>query len=171
MAKRAMETLAPRFNSERMVGEYHSRMYLPTAERGHLVASNGYKIAKELADWKRKIPSRFSSLRLLDISLKGTLGDSILLNKPFTVVVRIDPGKLDPEELLVELLVGKSDGRDFVTSPDVVSLTATRDSKGTLSFSAEHVVRENGQYAYGVRVMPWNKNLDWKQEAGLVLWG
>jgi len=42
---------------------------------------------------------------------------------------------------------------------------------GTVTFAGEYVVQENGPHSYGVRVMPYNKDLASKQELGLVLWG
>jgi phosphorylase/glycogen(starch) synthase len=40
-----------------------------------------------------------------------------------------------------------------------------------VTFAGEYVVQENGPHSYGVRVMPYNKDLASKQELGLVLWG
>ena len=85
--------------------------------------------------------------------------------------VRVDPGKLAPEEVLVELLVGRTDGKDFIGAPKCLALTPVGNRQGVLEFSGEYMVRENGQYSYGIRVLPVHKDLDWKQEAELVLWG
>ncbi len=171
MSKRAVETLAPRFSSERMLKEYLSELYIPTAERAALVAADRFKLARETSDWKRRIPMRFSSLRILDVRLKGTRGDSIVVGKPFSVVVRVDPGQLEPDEVLAELIIGRTDGRDFIGYPQSVPLRPVPDTKGTLTLTADYVVQENGPHAYGIRVMPCNRNLACKQEAELVIWG
>jgi hypothetical protein len=55
MAKRSIMTLLPRYNSERMVGEYLNKFYAPASERGREFFADGYKVARELASWKRKV--------------------------------------------------------------------------------------------------------------------
>ena len=56
-----------------------------------------------MADWKLKVPMRFSSIKLIDVSFEGIHGDTINVGEPFTVKLRIDPGKLNPDELLPSL--------------------------------------------------------------------
>jgi glycogen phosphorylase/synthase len=171
MIKRSMESLVPRFSSSRMLREYYESIYAPSAERGTLIAKDNYKLAREIAEWKRKMPMRFSSLRLVDVSIQGIQGDTILVGKPFTVSVRIEPGKLEPAEILVEMLMGRKGGADFVGTPTCVRLKQVAAQKGILTFSAECSVPENGEFSYGIRVMPSNPSLTLKPDAELVLWG
>ena len=171
MIKRSLQTLMPRFNTHRMLLEYYHNMYLPTASREHELYKYAHKLARELADWKRKIPMRFSSLRLLDASIEGIHGDTVFVDQPLIVNARIDPGKVEPEEILVELIIGKKDGYEFAETPDCVPLKiAGRASDGTLMYSAEYIIRHNGPHYYGIRVLPYHKNLAAKQDTGLVLW-
>jgi phosphorylase/glycogen(starch) synthase len=172
MIKRAMETLVPVFNSDRMMLDYYNKMYLPTARRAKAVTRDGYRLARELSDWKRKIPMRFSSVKLLDVRVDGIIGDSVIVGTPFAVSVHVDPGKLEPEEILAELVIGRRDGQVFIAPPVTLSLRMTEKAgDGTVTFAGEYVVQENGPHSYGVRVMPYNKDLASKQELGLVLWG
>jgi phosphorylase/glycogen(starch) synthase len=172
LVKRSMQTLVPRFNTKRMLVEYYRGLYLPTARREHELFSHDHRIARELADWKRKLPMRFSSLRLLDVSVEGIRGDTILVERPLTVTVRIDPGKLDPQELLVELVIGRKEGGGFAGTPECVLLPlADRRENGVLTFAGSYTVRQNGPYSYGVRVIPHHPHLAAKHEAGMVCWG
>jgi len=172
MIKRAMETLVPLFNSDRMLLDYHDKMYLPTARRAQAVTGDSYRLARELADWKRKVPMRFSSVKLLDVHVDGIMGDSVVVGTPFVVSVRVDPGKLEPEEILAELVIGRRDGQVFSKPPIAIPLHMTGKAKdGTVTFAGEYVVQENGPHSYGVRIMPYNRDLASKQELGLVLWG
>lgn len=169
--KRSMETLAPRFNTERMLLEYYDKMYLPTAKREKEMTASSYKMARELADWKRKIPMRFSSLKLLDVIVEGVHGDSITIDQPLIVKARVDPGKLDPGEIRVELVIGKEDGHGIIGMPDCVPLELAEKLDGILTFSIQYTLKQNGTHAYGVRVLPYHKNLSCKNEPGLILWG
>jgi phosphorylase/glycogen(starch) synthase len=171
MIKRSMQTLMPKFNTARMLLEYYHTMYLPTAEREHELYTDAHKLTRELADWKLKIPMRFSSLRLLDASIEGIHGDTVFVDQPLTVSARIDPGKVEPDEILVELVIGRMDGYEFADAPDCVPLTlADKTLDGVLTYTAEYIVRHNGPHYYGIRVLPYHKNLAAKQETGLILW-
>jgi phosphorylase/glycogen(starch) synthase len=172
MAKRSMETLVPQFNTERMLLEYYAGMYIPAAEREQDLGRDGYRLAKDVADWKRKVPMRFSSTRLLEVSVEGVTGDCVFVGNPFVVSVKIDPGKLEPEEVMAELVIGRRDGHEFIGEPDCVPLTMMgKDAAGILTFTGVYIVKENGPHLYGVRVLPYSRNLATKQEVGLVLWG
>lgn len=84
----------------------------------------------------------------------------------------IDPGKLEPEELLVEMVIGQKEGNGFTEPPECISLRPHgRDSDGALTFFISYTVRKNGAYAYGIRVLPHHPHLAAKQDTGLVYWG
>jgi phosphorylase/glycogen(starch) synthase len=169
--KRSMQTLGPMFNTERMLTEYYDQMYLPAATREQELTAGSYKLAKELADWKLKIPMRFSSVKLLDVTVEGIYGDTVHVGQPIVVNARIDPGRLAPEEILAELLLGRAEGSDFIEAPQCITLEISGKEDGVLIFSAQYEVKQNGLYSYGIRVMPHHKNLASKHETGLILWG
>jgi hypothetical protein len=114
---------------------------------------------------------RFSSLRLLDASIEGIHGDTVLVDQPLIISARVDPGKVEPEEILVELIIGRRDVYEFADSPDCIPLSvAKKGSDGILTYSAEYIVKNNGPYSYGIRVLPRHKNLAAKHATGLILW-
>ncbi|MGV8081542.1 MAG: alpha-glucan family phosphorylase [Syntrophales bacterium] len=170
--KRSMQTLVPKFNTERMLAEYYHEMYLPAARRDQELTADQYALARTLVDWKRRIPMRFSSLKLQEATIEGIHGDTIVVDQPLSVQVRIDPGKVAPEEILVELVIGPRDGHGFSGSPERVPLKIVDVEKdGVLIFSGEYTVRANGTYSYGIRVLPFHPQLATLQETGLILWG
>ncbi len=171
MVKESMSKLVPKFNADRMVRQYLQQMYVPTARREVSLLKNGYQLTRELTEWKLRAPVRFSSLKLIDVIFDGIHGDTIQVGEPFTVNVRIDPGKMEPDEILVELVVGRIDGHDFIRDPESVKLNLDGRNESILTFSCEYQVDQSGQYSYGIRIVPYNKNLSSKQEMGIALWG
>jgi len=172
MIKRSMQTLVPAFNTNRMLIDYYHDLYLPTALREHDLYLDSYKMARELADWKQKLPMRFSSLRILDVVVAGIQGDTIRVEEPLDVGVRIDPGKMAPEEIMVEMVIGRSDPGGSVRQPECVPLSLEgSDSDGILKFIVSYKVARNGCYTYGIRVLPKHPHLAAKQETNLVYWG
>ena len=55
MMKRAMMTVAPVFNTSRMVQEYMEKSYVPAAERFDKLTSANLKKAVQLAQWRRNV--------------------------------------------------------------------------------------------------------------------
>jgi hypothetical protein len=147
-------------------------MYVPTMRREQAVTADSFKLARELAEWKLKTPMRFSSLKVLDFTIDGVQGDTIDVGQPLVVKARIDPGKMDEKEIIVELMIGRAEGSDFIESPASVPLEiAARGSDGILTFSGQYEVSQNGLYSYGIRVAPYHNNLATKYDLGLMLWG
>jgi phosphorylase/glycogen(starch) synthase len=54
--------------------------------------------------------------------------------------------------------------------PDSVPLKRDGSSGKVLNYSGTYNVKESGRYSYGIRIIPYNKNLGSKQEMGLALW-
>ena len=174
MIKQSMMTLGPLFNTERMLLEYYHDMYLPTAKRSNDLSRNSHAMAKEIADWKSKLHTRFASLRLLNFVVEGFNGDIIHVDDTLSITVNIDAGKMNPDEIRVEMIVDKKEadadqGHDKFT---YVPLKMTQEENpSSLTFSARYTIPENGLYYYGVRVMPYHPLLSSKVEGDLVLWG
>jgi len=174
MIKRSMMSLGPLFNTERMLLEYYNDMYLPTAKRSTDLHRDSYAMAKEIADWKSKLHTRFASLRLLDFVVEGFRGDVIHVDDVLSVTVNIDAGKMNPDEIRVEMIVGKK-GTDTDEKNDKITYVplgmANGENPSLLTFFTHYTIPENGSYYYGVRVMPYHPLLSSKVEADLIFWG
>ena len=172
MIKRSMQTLAPAFNTDRMLMDYLREMYEPAAHREWELTNNDCQLAKEIADWKYKLPMRFSSLKLNDVIVEGIHGDTVNVDQPLTISVRIDPGKMSLDEIYVEMIIGPRDNNGFIGMPESVPLKfVSKTDSGVAIYSADYYIRQNGTYTYGIRVMPYHRNLSSKLETGLILWG
>jgi len=170
--KHAMMTLTPKFNTERMLIDYFNTMYLPTAKRAKELTQDSYALAKELALWKSTLPMRFASLRMIDFAVEGFHGDMIHVDEPLSLTVHVDAGKMNPEEIFVEMIIGKKGKDGLLSDMACVPLALQSGSEpNLLTFFVEYTVRSNGPYSYGVRVMPYHPRLSSKVEPGLVFWG
>ncbi len=172
MVKKSMQTLAPQYNTDRMLNEYYEQLYVPTARREQEVTADSFKLTRELADWKLRTPMRFSSLQVIDVTIEGVYGDTTHVGQSISVTARINPGKMEPEEILVELMIGRIDSGEFLQGPESLPLTLlNKDREGVLTYSVKYDVQHNGLFSYGVRVAPYHKNLASKYDIGLMLWG
>src|ERR1700744_794839 len=67
-SKRAMSTVIPRFNMERVLFDYTRGLYQPAAQQYRKLAGDGFAGARQLAEWKQRVRQAWPkvSLRLLE---------------------------------------------------------------------------------------------------------
>ena len=171
VAKNAMVTLTAQYSSDRMVMEYVKEAYLPAAQRSLLMCRDNFALARRLAAWKHDLASRFLTVQITEVLVEGMEGDVLLCGHPLQATVTLKPGTMPPEDLLVQLVAGQSQGADFVDPPSVVNLKQVRHmDDGRLVYAGSLTVVQSGQYAYGVRVMASTEGLRSPLETRLVLW-
>ncbi|MDR2695315.1 MAG: alpha-glucan family phosphorylase [Deltaproteobacteria bacterium] len=170
LAKNSLRTLTAQYSSDRMVRDYFEQSYLHASARRDRIGGKAQALARHLAAWKQEIPTRFATLRLCDIQVVGLHAATLACGQPLTIHVRIDPGQMQPDEILAQLVIGIADGGDFSSSPEVVRLAPHRKGD-SLVFSGTFTAARNGRYAYGIRVMPTTAGLDAPLSNHLVLWG
>jgi starch phosphorylase len=166
-SKYSIASLLPRFNAQRMVGEYVSRFYLPASRQERLYVQNDYENAKLLAAWKSRIRSAWHGvgIRRLDTPKKRIqFGDMVR----FEVALKLNG--LSPEDVVVELLIhrARKDQTDY--------LHFSFTFQGPIEGSSEHLFALDlspdlcGKLDYKVRVYPWHELLTHPLEMGLMLW-
>ena len=170
MAKRSIMTLLPRYNSERMVGEYLHKFYAPASTRGREFLAGGHAVAKELAAWKRKVRNAWSKVHLRAIELpsrKLPFGESAR----FTVGVSMEG--LAPEDVVVELLLNAS-MREIAASREPASHAFTYSGKrgdgGEYIYTLDLAPELCGKLEYRIRAFPSHRALSHRFEMGLMRW-
>src|SRR5437879_793626 len=69
--KRAISTVCPFFNTNRMVQEYVEKCYWPSAERFALLGADGLKKARLLAQWRRDMTRGWPQVRVETVEASG----------------------------------------------------------------------------------------------------
>jgi starch phosphorylase len=167
-SKRSIGTLLPRFNSNRMVGEYAARFYLPASRQGVRYARNGYENAKNISAWKTKIRAAWQGveIRRLDAPKKHIqYGDNLRLE------VALKLNGLAPEDVVVELMMRRPtrrEMRDYVHFS--FSFQGLMEETGEHLFSLDLAPDRCGHLDYKIRVYPWQELLTHPLEMGLMVW-
>ena len=173
MMKESIRTLVPFFNTHRMLREYYSKMYLPTAVRGARLQQEKFARAKALAHWKLKIASRFSTDHIRWFKTKGVRGDTLNLGDTFEIEAGIESGKLHDDEIRVELVIGETGDDDRIVNPRIIAMSKISEveAEGISIYSGTYTTVRSGRFVYGIRVLPTHPDLLRYQEVGLVHWG
>jgi alpha-glucan phosphorylase-like protein len=173
MMKSAIAEVSCRFNTTRMVREYYQESYAPIARRVQRMEADDYKGIKALTRWKRQISSRFASVYVSKVEIRGVTSDLMEAGSELTVDIEVYPGKLKAGELRAEFVVGLRAGDAFADRPEILEFkpSGEQDDSGLLHFSLSHCIGQSGNYLYAVRVVPFHELLAAPQETGLVCWG
>jgi len=168
MAKRSMMSLLPRFNTERMLGEYIERFYRPAAGQWHRHARDQFSATRELTHWKQRLRQHWGKVhaRRLDRSPpRIRYGESLR----FELAVGIDG--LDPADLRVELLFGRPTDADDTRRHERHEMRWERrldDDEHLYAIDLEPDMC--GKIDYRFRIYPRHPLLTHPYEMGMMLW-
>jgi starch phosphorylase len=169
MAKRSIASVMPRFTAKRMVREYVSKFYGPTAEQGSRLETEHYATAAKLAAWKQRVRGAWPqvSLRRLDTPTPRIgFGEKIAME----VGAKVDG--LAPDDLVVELLMTRHEGDLDGARVLKYSFAPT----GNTNEAGEHIYRVDvapelcGKLDYRIRAYPKPEGLMHPFEMGLMVW-
>ncbi len=173
MAKRSLKSLTAMYSSNRMLNDYIRQYYLRAARRRSMLAENNWAACRQLAAWTKDLPARFGTIKVEEMLISGVENNTMICGEPVSVRLHIDIGEMQPEEILAQLVIGRAliDG-NFIDKPEILRLEsrASDNGNGGKTYAATYIPTQSGQYRYGVRIMPFHKDLASPLETGLVLW-
>ena len=169
--KEAIRTCAPRFSMARQVIEYTDRIYIPTITRSDDISGGGYEKARALAQWKQFVLTHWNEVAL---QVQGPRDTQLGIGEQVAVAAQLQLGALRPEDIKVELVVGRDEDWEIIETASV-ELERVRQSdasgqNGRYSYSGSLTAQHGGSLVYGVRVVPFHPELATKYELGLIRW-
>lgn len=168
--KASIATLAPRYNTHRMVREYTQRCYRVEAERFRALAENGWSRAKALAAWKEWVRAAWPQVRLeaVEAAIEGDLG----VGQAVDIRAWANLGSLTPEDVRLEVYLGRLDAGGELVEAGITSMQLVKaEGPGRYLFRAEAVpCRMSGLHGYSVRVLPAHPDLFAPFLPGLIAW-
>jgi starch phosphorylase len=169
MMKATLRTVNPVFNTNRMVQEYTELFYVPGIRRGRGLLADGLHRAANLVAWKQRLRERWGRIRLLD-TLAAPPAECQAGNE-FPVRVRIFLDDIKPEEVAVQLYLGRLDAQRRIVEPRIVEMGIEGGERpGEWLYGAHVVCHAAGRHGYAFRVLPRHEDLACPHDLGLVFW-
>ena len=172
--KKCVADIASNFTTNRMLNDYIRLAYLPGAKRRDMLAEDDWALCRDLAAWQQDLPARFGTVKMEEIIISGADGNTMTCGEPVSVRLHMHLGQMRPEEILVQLVIGRAYANgNFRNKPEVLRLEPRAADHGEdgMNYSATYIPTHNGHYRYGIRAMPVHKGQASPLETGLVLWG
>ena len=166
LAKASMKSIIPRFNSLRMVMDYVTRLYCPAREQHRRLSADDGAGARELAQWKARVRSRWPGVR---ITLENEPPGAVHHDEAVQLRVRVALNGLQASDVVVECLVDPAPESEGA-SAQRVQLEPLTDSGEERIFAADFHALNSGLQEMRLRIYPHNALLSHRFELGLMLW-
>lgn len=168
--KRSMMTLCPVFSTGRMVAEYLTTCYLPSAQRSTRLSGDNLQKANALAQWRQVLQRGWGQVKVEGVEVNEA--DPMQVGGELPVSVRVNLGRFSPSDVEVQLFHGLVDSMGDIPKPNIVIMQPQGQPKNNVwEFHGKIPCQSSGQHGFSVRVLPHHGDLASSYEPGLVCWG
>ena len=168
LCRESMKSIIPQFNSERMVGDYINKLYVPALRKYEALMREENKGAKEIASWKNKVRTEWKSVKLKLID-KGA--QEVSYQDNFELTVEANLGNLSVDDVRVELLIGeKHDIKGELIVQEHHLFRAESNEKSKCTFKLSQTMENCGLLHYKVCIYPYHELLAHPYEMGSMKW-
>ena len=151
--KASMKMAMESFCSMRMVSEYESRYYIPSARRWDALVAEESNEAKKLAAQIKRLRSLWPNINI-NSPMRQTLGP-YRVGDAFQVTSEIHLGELQADEVDVEIYYGNLKSLEEVSASHVEPMTVLEDrGNGNYLYGCDLICEVSGRFGYTVRVAP-----------------
>jgi starch phosphorylase len=168
--KSSIGTLCPTFNTHRMVREYTECFYLVAHAGYRKLTADDQAGAKRLAAWAIHVKKEWPQIRV-EVVPNGT-PEELKVGDLLHVQARVHLGGLSPEEVLVQLCLGRLNSRGELEDIVATVMSPLRVAGPSVwLFEAREVsCPRSGQHGFTVRVLPHHPDASSAFIPGLITW-
>ncbi|MCS7315383.1 MAG: alpha-glucan family phosphorylase [Bryobacterales bacterium] len=150
--KRSIMSLSPQFNCQRMVDEYMTQLYRPAHEAYREMRADGFRKAREHVSWRRRVQQIWEKVRFLEVT--SPVDGPLLSGRPLPVRAVVDLAGLRPEDVRVEVVLGRVGPHGELQETEVLLLPPVEERGGVAVFEREVIPQQTGRLGYSVRIAP-----------------
>lgn len=164
MMRNLMSGLTPKILASRMVREYTTEMYVPTAQASaHIAEGNN---AADLAAWKQRIRAAWPQVSVGRV--EGLDHSSMALGTEARISALVQLGELTPEDVEVQMVVGRVDDDDELHEITTFRATPGEVVDGGRRYVSAVTLNQPGSAGVTCRVVPNRAGLATTAELGLA---
>ena len=168
--KNTVAQVACNFTTNRMLTDYIVQYYNPQAERTASLVADDYKVARQIAAWKKHLRREWQNVGVISMVKPDSSHEDIALGKEFHAEVVLSIGDLQPEDVGVELLFASSDSKGALHIQEHFEFTPVESNDGVVRYEASLLPQTTGLYQVAARIYARNPLLPHRQDFELVRW-
>jgi len=166
--KNSIAQIAPNYTMKRQLDDYYSKFYEKEAKRFKQVSKDGYRVARDIAQWKEIVAERWDNIYVVssewDIPATG-----LETGTKYTLRYVINEQGLDDAIGLEKVNVyTDKNGEERIYSIEPLKMVGREGNNYT--FEAKLAPRQAGEYKSAVRMFPKNDLLPHRQDFCYVKW-
>jgi starch phosphorylase len=168
MVRHTLGSLGRAVDATRMLEDYVSSLYAPSARSASSLSSDGFAGARGLAEWRSRLAKEWPHVAVAHVESSGH-GDTPEIGSVVHLRALVSLGGLSPDDVTVEAAYGRVSETDEITEAATLVLDRT-DQTGDAQWAYEGDVplERTGSFGYTVRVKPSHDALASPAELGLI---
>ena len=152
--KNTIAEVACNFTTNRMLTDYMNQYYIPQAKRAAQVAADDFKLACEIAAWKKHVRREWENVQMISRTEPQTSYD-LGENNPYEGEVVLNLGDLRPEDIGLETIFAQMDKHGKLHIVDIQEFEPAEFNDGVCKYKVSVVPEQTGAYqvayiSYGV---------------------
>lgn len=169
--KKCVADIASNFTTNRMLKDYEERFYNKLAARKHEIVADGYRLAREIAAWKRKVSAAWDRVRVVESQRLKMDKEAVFVGEKYHFELKVDVAGLNPGDIGAELVIARQIvGGQSVNVLRTIPFTQTAVENGLVTYTLDYTPGETGTYDFALRVFPQNPHLPHRMDFALVKW-
>lgn len=178
--KNSIISIISEYNTHRMLSEYTEKMYVPAAKKYIGLSKNNFTPAKEIAEWKKSIRSRFSTIHISNISIRGSHGDDLNVSDAIDARLVIEKGKVTKEEITAQMIIIPDHSEDSIIytgkngfhdeNITYITMKLASETDTLLTYHTCYKTTRTGKFNYGIRILPYHPDIDDVTDMNMVFW-
>jgi len=169
LMKSSLGTLCHRFNTHRMVREYVENAYLTAHANHRRLMQDNAAPARSLAASLARIRAAWKNIRLEIVN--SELPADVPVGESIRCRARLHPASLSPDDLFVELYMGRLNADGEIVNTVVARMTCVGKEGDALIYEATAMPPTgSGRHGYTARALPNHPELQNPFVPGLITW-
>jgi len=168
--KNTVAKVASNFTTNRMLMDYEERFYNKLNKRHSTLVKNDFAIAKELAEWKKRVKREWEPIELIEISYPDKKNGLPALGEETIIDISLYIGELQPEDIGVEMVIANQDKNEEYHIRRIVEFELHSFENRIAVYRLKVIPETPGNYFIARRVYAKNENLPHRQDFAMVKW-
>ena len=170
MVKNTIALVASNFTTNRMMSDYQEMFYNPIAKRNREITADDYKLARELAFWKKRMRREWQNIEVISYIKPDASKSEMSRGDEYYAELILETGDISPSDIGVEMLFAEEDSNGKMQIINRYDFELINFDKGVAKYRCIMTPDNAGVYNFAARVYPINPKLPHRQDFDLVKW-